>query len=105
MSVWKVADVYPFLRWAKVQKEPIRSTISYEFERMMQALDGELQVTVNGAVYADYWAGRDAALCLQKIAFRVGFPAAAEFFFNISAWCCESIEALLLQEMPQSLVS
>lgn len=105
MSVWRVADVYPFLQWAKLQKEPMRSTITYEFERMMQALDGELQVTVHDAVYADYRAGRDAARCLQKIALRAGFPTAAEFFLNISEWCGECIEALFPQEAIQALAS
>ncbi len=105
MSVWKVANVSPFMQWARLQKEPMRSVVTYEFERMMQSLDGELQVTVHDAVYTDYRAGRDAALCLQKIALRAGFPAAAEFFFNIYEWCCECIEALLLQETIQALVS
>jgi hypothetical protein len=60
---------------------------------------------VHDAVYADYRAGRDAARCLQKMALRAGFPAAAEFFFNISEWCCECIAAVLPQEVTYPFAS
>jgi hypothetical protein len=82
-----------------------RSTVTRDFEQMMQSLDGELQVMVNNAVYTDYWAGSDAALRLQEVALRAGFPAAAEFFFNIHEWCCECIAVLLPQEVTYPLAS